>query len=134
MIEAAFDTATRLFGITFRPRMDVPSTSDVRAFEALDAEGRHIPLFYGDYFAPPWQKIRGLMSSFRDQAARLGGDQRPIIINVMNFVKPAAGEPALPVIRRCAHAVPRIRPCPSWSAVRRHLPQCRGNLRAARFR
>jgi peptidyl-dipeptidase Dcp len=34
------------------------------------------------------------MSSFRDQQ-KLRRDTRPIITNVMNFVKPAAGEPAL---------------------------------------
>jgi peptidyl-dipeptidase Dcp len=95
MIEAAFDTATRLFGLTFRPRADVPVYHpDVQAFEVLDKAGSHVALFYGDYFARPGKRSGAWMSAFRDQK-KLGGEQRPIIINVMNFGKPAAGSPAL---------------------------------------
>jgi len=51
MIEAAFETARRLFGLTFTP-VDVPLYhQDARAFEVKDAGGRHAGLFIGDYFA-----------------------------------------------------------------------------------
>ena len=52
MIAAAFDCATRLFGVTFSERKDIPVWHpDVRVWEVKDAGGRHKALFYGDYFA-----------------------------------------------------------------------------------
>jgi peptidyl-dipeptidase Dcp len=54
IIEAAFDTATRLFGVTFRELKDMPVYHpDVRAFEVLNPDGSHKGLFLGDYFARP---------------------------------------------------------------------------------
>src|SRR5216683_5269402 len=42
MIEAAFDCARRLFGITFTERSDIPVWHpDVRVWEAKDADGQH---------------------------------------------------------------------------------------------
>src|SRR5258706_10680080 len=52
MIEAAFETAHRLFGLTFSERKDIPVWHpDVRVWEVKDAAGQHKALFYGDYFA-----------------------------------------------------------------------------------
>ena len=59
-----------------------------------DATGRSVGLFLGDYFARPSKRSGAWMCSFRDQQ-RLIGDIRPIIVNVMNFSKPPAGEKAL---------------------------------------
>jgi peptidyl-dipeptidase Dcp len=95
IIAAAFDTATRLFGVTFDERPDVPVYHpDVRAWEVRDAEGGHVGLFLGDYFARPSKHSGAWMSAFRSQE-RLTGDIRPIIVNVMNFSKPPEGQPAL---------------------------------------
>jgi peptidyl-dipeptidase Dcp len=95
MIQASFDCATKLFGLTFTPAPEAPIYhSDVRPFEVKDASGKHIALFYGDYFARPGKHSGAWMSGFRSQQ-KLGGHKRPIVTNVMNFVKPAAGSPAL---------------------------------------
>ena len=95
MIEAAFYTATQLFGVTFKERTDVPVYhSDVRAFEVTDKSGRHVGLFYGDYYARPSKRSGAWMSAYRRQD-KLDGERRPIIVNVMNFAKPGAGEPTL---------------------------------------
>src|SRR3954469_18559250 len=52
MIEAAFDCATRLFGVTFTERKDIPVWHpDVRVWEVRGRDGSHKALFYGDYFA-----------------------------------------------------------------------------------
>ena len=92
IIAAAFDVATKLFGITFTERTDVPVYHpDVRVWEATDASGRHLALFLGDYFARPSKRSGAWMSAFRTQE-RLDGPIRPIIVNVMNFNK---GAPAL---------------------------------------
>jgi peptidyl-dipeptidase Dcp len=94
MIEAAFDTARRLFGLTFAPAAIPLYHPDARAWEVKDAEGRHVGLFIGDYFARASKHSGAWMTSLRDQE-KLMDDIRPVILNVCNFSKPAAGEPAL---------------------------------------
>jgi len=94
IIDAAFDTAGRLFGLTFTP-VDVPLYhKDARAFEVKEAQGDHVGLFIGDYFARSSKHSGAWMTSLRDQE-KLLGDIRPIILNICNFSKPAAGAPAL---------------------------------------
>jgi peptidyl-dipeptidase Dcp len=95
MIEAAFDTATRLFGLRFTPRPDVPVWHpDVRAWEVHGADGRKVGLFFGDYFARASKRSGAWMTSLRDQE-KLAGNIQPLIINVCNFAKAADGEPTL---------------------------------------
>src|SRR5438477_5607756 len=95
MIEAAFDCATRLFGITFTERKDIPVWHpDVRVWEVRDRDGSHKALFYGDYFARPSKRSGAWMTSLRDQQ-NLDGEIAPLVINVCNFAKGAGGEPSL---------------------------------------
>ena len=95
IIAAAFETARRLFGITVMPLTDVPVWHpDVRAWEVRAADGRHLGLFFGDYFARPSKRSGAWMSTLRDQD-KLGGDVRPLVFNVMNFSKPQDGAPVL---------------------------------------
>ena len=95
MINAAFDCANRLFGLTFKERHDLPVYHpDVRVWEVHYDDGRAPALFMGDYFARPSKRSGAWMSNFRAQE-KLRGDVRPIIVNVMNFSKPAEGEPAV---------------------------------------
>jgi peptidyl-dipeptidase Dcp len=94
MIEAAFETAGRLFGLSFKPVNMPLYHPDARAWEVTDAQGRHVALFIGDYFARSSKHSGAWMTSLRDQE-RLSGDIRPIVLNVCNFSKPSAGEPAL---------------------------------------
>ena len=95
MIAAAFDCATRLFGITFAERSDIPVWHpDVRVWEIKAADGSHKALFYGDYFARPSKRSGAWMTSLRDQQ-KLDGDVAPLVINVCNFAKGADGAPSL---------------------------------------
>ncbi|QFT00133.1 Peptidyl-dipeptidase dcp [Labrenzia sp. THAF191b] len=95
IIQAAFDTATRLFGLTFKELKDMPVYHpDVRVFEVLGKDGNHVGLFLGDYFARSSKRSGAWMSAFRSQH-RLEGDVTPIIVNVMNFSKGARGEATL---------------------------------------
>jgi peptidyl-dipeptidase Dcp len=95
MIEAAFDTAHRLFGVSFSERTDIPVWHpDVRVWEVKDSAGKHKALFYGDYFARPSKRSGAWMTSLRDQQ-KLDGEVAPLIINVCNFSKGAEGEPSL---------------------------------------
>lgn len=95
MIEAAFATAEKLFAVSFKQRDDLPTYhEDVRAFEVSDANGEHVAVFLGDYFGRLSKRSGAWMSGFRGQR-KLGEPVRPIIVNVMNFAKPPAGEKAL---------------------------------------
>src|ERR1700742_1737986 len=95
MIEAAFDCATRLFGITFTELKDIPVWHpDVRVWEVRDRSGGHKALFYGDYFARPSKRSGAWMTSLRDQQ-KLDGEIAPLILNVCNFAKGADGAPSL---------------------------------------
>ncbi len=91
MIEAAFFTAQKLFGLEFFERTDVPVYHpDVRVWEVTGG-GRHVGLFYGDYFARSSKRSGAWMSSFRDQE-NLTRPVTPLIVNNCNFPK---SEPAL---------------------------------------
>ncbi|PZX42140.1 peptidyl-dipeptidase Dcp [Roseinatronobacter thiooxidans] len=90
MIAAAFDCAQRLFGLEFRA-LDVPLYHpDARAWE-VTREGRHMAVFIGDYFARPAKRSGAWCSTMRSQR-KLGGEVRPIVVNICNFAK---GNPAL---------------------------------------
>ncbi|HIP22098.1 MAG TPA: M3 family peptidase, partial [Rhodobacteraceae bacterium] len=93
MIEAAFDVAGRLFGLSFKP-LDAPLYHvDARAWEVRKGE-RHIGVFIGDYFARSSKRSGAWCSRFRAQSA-MDEDVRPITVNVCNFAKPPEGQPAL---------------------------------------
>lgn len=95
MIQAAFDVAGRLFGLRFTQLHDLDLYHpDVRAFEVRDAEGGHVGVFLGDYFARASKRSGAWMSAVRGQE-KLAGAIRPIVLNVMSFAKPAEGRPAL---------------------------------------
>ncbi|SEM78890.1 peptidyl-dipeptidase Dcp Metallo peptidase. MEROPS family M03A [Pseudorhodobacter antarcticus] len=90
MLGAQFDCANRLFGLEFR-ELSVPLYhADARAWEVTRA-GRHIAVFIGDYFARGSKRSGAWCSAMRSQR-KLGGDVRPIVVNVCNFAK---GSPAL---------------------------------------
>jgi peptidyl-dipeptidase Dcp len=95
VLNAAFDTAGKLFGIVFEERTDVPVYhEDVRAWEVKTKAGEHVGLFYGDYYARPSKRSGAWMSSYRGQH-KLTGSVRPIVVNVMSVARGAPGTPTL---------------------------------------
>src|ERR1700720_1753954 len=95
MIAAAFDTAHRLFGLSFRELHDVPVWHpDVRVWEVSGPARRFQGLFFGDYFARSSKRSGAWMTTLRTQH-KLDGDVRPLVINVANFAKAGDGEPTL---------------------------------------
>jgi peptidyl-dipeptidase Dcp len=90
MLRAMFDCANRLFGLEFR-EIDGPFYHpDVRGWEVTRG-GQHVAVFLGDYFARGSKRSGAWCSAMRSQK-KLGGDVRPIVVNVCNF---ARGEPCL---------------------------------------
>jgi len=89
-----FYAANQLYGITFTERHDLPVYQpDVRVFEVFDVNGKHLAIFYCDYFKRDNKNGGAWMSEFVGQAHLLG--TQPVVSNVANLPKPAAGEPAL---------------------------------------
>ncbi|HZO44599.1 MAG TPA: M3 family metallopeptidase [Xanthobacteraceae bacterium] len=95
IIDAAFYTAYKLFGLSFERRKDVATWHpDVMVWEVTGPDGRHLGLFFGDYFARQSKRSGAWMTTLRDQQ-KLTGDVRPLVINIMNFNKAAEGSPTL---------------------------------------
>jgi peptidyl-dipeptidase Dcp len=83
-----------LYGIHFTERHDIPVYHpDVRVFEVTDADGKPLALFYADYFKRDSKSGGAWMDVFVEQNGLTG--TRPVVFNVCNFSKPAAGQPAL---------------------------------------
>ncbi len=100
ILDACFDVAHRLFGITATEVANIPGYHpDVRTFEIRDASGALKALFLGDYFARASKRSGAWMSSFQSQhrlRLKSGAEgELPIIYNVCNFAKPEEGQPAL---------------------------------------
>ena len=95
-IDAVLGLATRLYGITFTELDNVPVYHpDVKVYEVNDADGRHLALFYADFFPRASKRGGAWMTEFRGQSIRDGVEYRPFISTVMNFTKPTADTPAL---------------------------------------
>jgi peptidyl-dipeptidase Dcp len=95
IIAASFDTARRLFGLTFQERQDVPVWHpDVRVWEVSGPGGKFQGLFFGDYFARSSKRSGAWMTMLRTQH-KLDGGVRPLVLNVMNFAKAGDGQPTL---------------------------------------
>ncbi|MDD7971178.1 M3 family metallopeptidase [Roseinatronobacter alkalisoli] len=90
MVNAAFDCANRLFGLEFRALDVALYHADARAWE-VTRNGRHMAVFIGDYFARASKRSGAWCSTMRSQR-KLGGEVRPIVVNICNFAK---GDPAL---------------------------------------
>ena len=89
-----FYAAQMLYGISFKQRTDIPVYHpDVQVYEVIDADGKPLALWYCDYFKRDSKNGGAWMDSFVGQSKLLG--TLPVIYNVANFAKPAAGEPAL---------------------------------------
>ncbi|MDN5780890.1 MAG: peptidyl-dipeptidase Dcp [Luteimonas sp.] len=89
-----FYAAGQLYGISFKERKDIPVYNpDVRVFEVFDKDGSSLALFYCDYFKRDSKSGGAWMDVFVDQNGLTG--TKPVVYNVANFTKPAAGQPAL---------------------------------------
>jgi len=92
--DGVFYAANKMYGITFRPRPDIPVYNpDVRVWEVIDADGTPLALYYGDYFQRPSKAGGAWCDSFVDQSRLMG--TKPVVTNNLNLTKPAAGQPAL---------------------------------------
>ena len=92
--DGVFFAANQLYGITLKERTDLPVYHpDVRVFDVFDADGTQLALFYLDPFKRDSKQGGAWMGNFVEQDGLTG--TIPVIYNVENYTKPAAGQPAL---------------------------------------
>ncbi|TIQ27327.1 M3 family metallopeptidase [Mesorhizobium sp.] len=95
IIDACFDVATKLFGISFEEKQGIATWHpDTRVFVVKNADGSERGLFLADYFARPSKRSGAWMSALKS-GYKLGDGSKPVIYNIMNFAKPPEGEAAL---------------------------------------
>ena len=95
-IDAVFGLATRLYGLSFELREDIPAYhEDVKVYDVKDESGRHMALFYVDFFPRASKRNGAWMTEFRGQSIVDGTEYRPFVSLVTNFSKPTADDPSL---------------------------------------
>jgi len=96
VLAGTLDVATRLFGITFEERTDIPVyQEDVQVFDVKDVDGSHLAVLYTDYFTRASKRGGAWMNTYREQYKIGGQDVRPLVANHANFSKPVGDDPAL---------------------------------------
>ena len=96
--EGVFGLATRLYGITFHLREDIPVYHpDVQAWEVCDEDGSFLAVLYTDFFPRPSKQSGAWMTNYKEQwiDKETQQDSRPVVSVVMNFTKPTDTKPAL---------------------------------------
>lgn len=94
LVDGVLYAATRLYGITFKERADLPRYHpDTRTFEVFDVDGSAMALLIIDWYARPSKRGGAWANAYVSQSGLLGA--RPVVGNHLNIPKPAAGEPTL---------------------------------------
>lgn len=94
--QGVFETAKKLFGITFHKRTDIDTYhKDVITYEVKDENDNHLAVFYADYFPRAGKRQGAWMTSFRSQKIENDLDRRPHVSIVCNFTKPTESKPSL---------------------------------------
>ncbi|MDR2229140.1 MAG: M3 family metallopeptidase [Flavobacteriaceae bacterium] len=92
--KGVFYAAEKLYGLKFKERKDLPVYHpDVVAYEVFDRDGKSIAIYYLDFYTRDNKNGGAWMSNFVEQSHVLG--QKPVIVNVFNYQKPAPGKSSL---------------------------------------
>ena len=88
--KGVFFAAEKFYGITFKKRTDLPVYHpDVVTYEVFDRDGKSLALYYLDFYTRSNKSGGAWMSNFVEQSHHL--NQKPVIVNVFNYQKPAPG-------------------------------------------
>jgi peptidyl-dipeptidase Dcp len=92
--DGVFYAANRLFGLTFKPRPDLPLYHpDARAWEVFEDDGTPLGLFIGDFWARDSKRGGAWMNAYVSQSGMF--DTLAVVGNHLNVPKPPEGEPTL---------------------------------------
>ncbi|MDA0681007.1 MAG: M3 family metallopeptidase [Proteobacteria bacterium] len=91
--DGVFHSAEKLYGVTFEERPELPVyQEDVRVFEVF-FDGEPAGLFIFDAYARDTKRGGAWMNAYVSQSRLL--NERPVVANHLNVIKPAEGEPTL---------------------------------------
>ncbi len=89
-----FFAATKLYGITFKRRTDLPTYhADVTVYDVFDKDGKQLAIFLFDPYARASKRGGAWMNSYVDQNGLFG--TKPVVANHQNIPKPSDGKPTL---------------------------------------
>ncbi len=95
-IQGVFKTASKLYGLEFIKNTEIPVYHpDVTAFEVKDLSGKHLAVFYADFFPRAGKRNGAWMTIYQGQKKVNGHDKRPHVSIVCNFTKPTKTKPSL---------------------------------------
>ncbi|WP_295841975.1 M3 family metallopeptidase [uncultured Apibacter sp.] len=96
VVNAAFDAANNLYGLTFHERNDIQKYHpEVKVYEVINDKGKHQALLYADFFPRAGKRAGAWMTSFKGQFKTLSDNVRPHISIVCNFSRPNGEIPSL---------------------------------------
>ena len=95
--QAVFALADSLYGLKFELAKDIHGYHpEVEVYDVKDASGRHMAVFYTDFYPRESKRGGAWMTSFREQGfSKDGVEERPFVSIVCNFTKPTETEPSL---------------------------------------
>ena len=89
-----FFAATKLYGITFKERSDLPKYHpDTWIYDVYDKDGSLLSIFIFDPYARASKRGGAWMNTYVAQSDLLG--DKPVVANHLNIPKPSAGKPTL---------------------------------------
>jgi len=92
LVRGVFYAATRLYGLTFEQRTDLPVYHpDVTVYEVFDKDGSTLTLFIFDPYARSSKRGGAWMNAYISQSHLM--NQKAVVANHLNIVKPPEGEP-----------------------------------------
>jgi peptidyl-dipeptidase Dcp len=96
VVDGMFYVATKLYGIQFIKRTDIPVyNEEAIAYEVQEADGKHIGVFYMDFHPRPGKSNGAWQTGYRDQSYINGKMITPVVSIVCNFTRPSGDVPAL---------------------------------------
>ncbi|MDR2121788.1 MAG: M3 family metallopeptidase [Flavobacteriaceae bacterium] len=96
VLNAAFDAANKLYGLSFTERTDIQKYHpEVTVYEVLNSKERHQALLYTDFHPREGKRAGAWMTSYKGQYKTLNENIRPHISIVCNFSRPNGEIPSL---------------------------------------
>ena len=96
VIDGVFQTANKLYGLSFIENKAIDKYhEEVITYEVKDAQGKHMAIFYADFFPRPGKRGGAWMTAYQGQFKENGKEQRPHVSIVCNFTKPTPTKPSL---------------------------------------
>ncbi len=89
-----FHAATKLYGITFKERTDLPKYHpDTWIYDVFDKDGSRLAIFIWDPYARASKRGGAWMNTYVAQSGLTG--EKPVVANHLNIPKPSEGKPTL---------------------------------------